>query len=118
MISILELLHLLQWTSLGLAALSAGLWAWSAKVPLNLEYSPNEPFVLDLKVLQARAEQLTNDAAIKTAFTRQSLFQRCRGHLRVALGVPADRRALVSAEIARAAPGFSFSRNIATPLCH
>ena len=58
MISILELLHWLQWTSLGLAALSAGLWVLSAKVPLKLEYSQNEPFVLDLKVLQARAEQL------------------------------------------------------------
>jgi hypothetical protein len=67
-----HLIQLLQWLSVGLAVLSAALWVWSAKVPLNLEYSTDEPFVLELKVLRARAEQLTNDAAIKAAFTSQS----------------------------------------------
>jgi hypothetical protein len=43
--------------SIGFAVLSAGLWLRSAKVS-------------DLKVLKARAEQVTNDAAIKAAFSR------------------------------------------------
>jgi hypothetical protein len=39
---------------------------------LNLTYSTNEPFVLELKVLQARADQAANDAEIRTAFAKQS----------------------------------------------
>jgi hypothetical protein len=63
---------LLQIISIGFAVLSAGLWLLSAKVPLNLEYNQDEPFVLDLKVLRARGEQVTNDALIKAAFEGQS----------------------------------------------
>ena len=66
-----QISSMLQWISVGLAALSGGLWIWSAKIPLNLTYYSNEPFVLEMKVLQARAEQLTNDAAIKQAFSAQ-----------------------------------------------
>jgi hypothetical protein len=63
---------LLQVISIGFAVLSASLWLLSAKVPLNLEYNQDEPFVLDMKVLRARAEQITNDALIKAAFEGQS----------------------------------------------
>lgn len=62
----------LQWISIAFAVVSAALWVWSAQVPLHIEYDSNEPFVLELKVLQARVEQHKNDSAIKTAFTGQS----------------------------------------------
>jgi hypothetical protein len=66
------MLILLQVISIGFAVLSAGLWLRSAKVPLKLEYGQDEPFVLGLKVLKARSDQVTNDAVIKAAFEAQS----------------------------------------------
>ena len=77
-----HLVSILQWSSIGLALVSGALWIWSAKVPLNLTYYANEPFVLEMKVLQQRADQITNDAAIKSAFAKQS-------HLSAAAGVAA-----------------------------
>lgn len=62
----------LQWISIAFAVISAALWVLSAQVPLHIEYNSKEPFVLELKVLQARVEQQKNDSAIKTAFTGQS----------------------------------------------
>jgi hypothetical protein len=49
------MLTLLEIISIGFAVLSAGLWLRSAKVPLKLKYSQDEPFVLDLKALTLRA---------------------------------------------------------------
>ncbi|WP_316233760.1 hypothetical protein [Bradyrhizobium sp. SZCCHNPS2010] len=70
---------ILQWVSVVLAATSGALWIWSAKVPLKLDYQFNEPFVLEQKVLYARAEQLANDAAITTAFTKQARISAAAG---------------------------------------
>ncbi|WP_342723915.1 hypothetical protein AAFG07_33210 [Bradyrhizobium sp. B097] len=74
-----HLVSILQWLSIGLALVSGALWIWSAKVPLNLTYHSNEPFVLDLKVLQQRADQITNDAAVKATFAEQSRLSAAAG---------------------------------------
>jgi hypothetical protein len=70
---------ILQWISVALAAASGALWIWSAKVPLKLSYPFSEPFLLEQKVLYARAEQLTNDAAISAAFWKQSRLSAVAG---------------------------------------
>lgn len=70
---------ILQWLSVALAAASGVLWIWSAKVPLKLDYQFNEPFILEQKVLYARAEQLANDEIISAAFAKQSRLSAAAG---------------------------------------
>jgi hypothetical protein len=62
----------LQWISITLAVLAAGLGWWSARVPLQYVKSYEEAFVEELKNLHARAEQHANFAAVQNAFARQS----------------------------------------------
>lgn len=46
---------------------------------MKLNYQFNEPFVLEQKVLYARAEQLANDATITTAFAKQAQLSAAAG---------------------------------------
>ena len=64
--------QLLQWSSIGLALLAAMFAFRSTRVPLHAAPSHPEPFVEELKNLQARVEQQTNFAAVQSAFRTQS----------------------------------------------
>lgn len=83
--------------SVVLATVSGALWIWSAKVPLNLNYQLNEPFVLEQKVLYARAEQLANDATITTAFAKAGAIERRGGYDGFAFFLAAVSRSCVLA---------------------